>query len=69
MPGASFGDEGVEIFFQCRQSSAPLGTGDGVRVSDGTCFPLCRNIAAAMPDASGFGYENNMTCVVLPSST
>lgn len=51
----------------CVPTTMPLGTGDGIRVSDGTCHPLCVNLATAMPDAAGWGYENMRTCVVSTS--
>lgn|GEM_PF-1989899 len=51
----------------CTPNLPPLGMGNGIKVGDGTCHPLCQNLAVAMPDAAGFGYENMASCVVSTS--
>jgi len=45
----------------------PLPIGDGVMLTDpppGTCAPICRTPLTSDPDGDGFGFENNLVCVV-----
>ncbi len=55
----------------CDPMLPPLGTGDGVLVNDGmggtVCHPLCRDVVASMPDANGWGWENDTNCILAGS--
>jgi hypothetical protein len=49
---------------------AALPTGDGVMLTappPGSCAPICVNPLVSDPDADGFGFENNLVCVVSTS--
>lgn len=48
----------------CDPMLPPLPSGDGISVA-GECRALCRNAAGADPD--GYGFENNLACVVSAS--
>lgn len=51
----------------CDPMLPALPTGDGVEIDDmgtKTCHPLCIDLAVAMPDTNGWGYEYERTCIV-----
>jgi len=55
----------------CDPMLPPRGTGDGIELPDdaGTlvCHPLCQDLVGAAPDANGWGWENDATCIVSAS--